>query len=439
MSDKKIKVVWLCHFSNEEVHNHLDLGEGCLKRVIRKIIRKPLNTKVSDFAVWITNGIKEMELFNEVELHVVSPYPYLRESIQEFIINGVSYHFYKNQEELLCARLFKIKGKAKKKEYRKNRKVVSNIICNIQPDIVHLFGAENPYYSLSLLDVSKTIPTIVQLQTLLSDPDFKNNYPINDVSYRMKSTIEQQIIKSATYIGTKATKYRKIIHDTIASDAIILNTTLALEEPLYIEKCDKLYDFVYFAANINKAADLALEAFGRAHQKNPTITLDIIGSYDVNYKTQLDDIIKQFEISDAVVFEGKLLTHDDVLCQIRKSCYALLPLRIDLISGTIREAMSNGLPVVTTDTGKLGTQKLNNKRQNVLISPIGDHQALADNMLRLLYDEQLADTLRQNAFQTRSEVKSNAMVIQKYVEAYKACIDNFNNGTPIPESLTKIN
>jgi glycosyltransferase involved in cell wall biosynthesis len=430
----KIKVVWLCHFSNEQVYNRLDLGDWWFKGIIRKIMRKPLNAKVPDFAIWITNGIREFEKNTEVELHVVSPYPYLKNQIQEFERNGVYYHFFHNEDEDLMKQIMH----SRNKKYHKNRKTISQLIKKINPDIVHLFGAENPYYSLGLLDVPSDTITIVQLQTLLNDKDIQKRYPCFK-DYHYKCEIEQQIITRATYVGTTATKFRKIIHDEICPTAIILNTSLALVEPLFVVKDNKQFDFVYFASNINKAADLAIEAFGRAYQKNPNITLDIIGGYDADFKQQLDETINHYEMKDAVRFEGSLLTHDDVLCQIRKARFALLPLRTDLTSGTIREAMSNGLPVLTTDTGELGTQKLNQKRQNALITPIGDHQALADNMLRLLNDEASANTLRQNAYQTRSEVKSNAMVIQKYVEAYKTCLDNYKNGTPIPETLTKIN
>ena len=238
------------------------------------------------------------------------------------------------------------------------------------------------------------------------------------------------------YVGTPAAKYKEIIRREMNPTAIILNTGLALKDPIVTEQCEKKYDFVYFAANISKAADLAIEAFAIAHKTKPEITLDVIGSYADEYKNQLDSLIDKLRIRDAVTFEGSLPTHEDVLKQIRLSRFALLPLKVDLTSGTIREAMSNGLPVVTTDTGELGTQKLNIKRQNVLISPIGDHQALADNMLRLLEDEDLANTLRQNAYQTRSEVRSNEMIARNYVEAYKACINRSKNGTPLPSSVT---
>ena len=212
-----------------------------------------------------------------------------------------------------------------------------------------------------------------------------------------------------------------------------------MAESINKEAADKEFDFVYYASNIQKACDLAIEAFALARKKSPSITMDIVGGFDSGYKAFLDKRIQELNISDAITFEGSLLTHDDVIRQIRKSRFALLPLKVDITSGTIREAMSNGLPVVTTDTGELGTQKLNLKRQNALISSIGDHQALAENMLRLLNDESLADALRQNAYQTRFEANSNEMVVRRYVDAYKACIDSFKNGTSMSEEFTKMN
>ena len=283
----------------------------------------------------------------------------------------------------------------------------------------------------------KDVITIAQLQTLLNDTDIiKRNPAFQDYSY--KKNIESIIINNVDYIGTIAKKYRDIIRKNIAPKAILLNTSLALTEPIFRTNIVKCYDFVYFAANIKKAADLAVEAFGKAYQQYPSITLNIIGSYELEYKRRLDNIISEYHIENAVTFEGALPSHEDVLNHIRKARYALLPLRGDLVSGTIREAMSNGLPVITTDTGELGTQTLNKKRQNVLISPIGDHQALADNMMRLLNDKELADSLRSNAYQTRSEVKSNEAIIRQYVKTYNACIENYRKHSPLPAELTEI-
>lgn len=433
----KIKVVWLCHFSNCEVHKRLDLQQGWLLGILKSMRRRKVDTDVPEFAIWVTNGIKEFERFEEIELHVVSPYPYLNYNFQEFTLNGIYYHFFKNEDDDVLKQIYRRVFKPHFWKYSENRKRIAYLINKIQPDVVHLIGAENPDYSLGLLDVSHDIVTIAQLQTLLIDPDVKNNNP-HFPMYQYRTGVEKKVIEHADYIGTASSKFRTIIRDGVKSDATFLNTSLALSESIVKDKVKKEFDFVYFAAGLTKAADLALEAFGIVYNQKQEVTLDVIGGCDLSFMRQLESIVEKHNMADAVHFEGMLPTHDDVLRQIRKSKYALLPLRSDLVSGTIREAMSNGIPVLTTDTGELGTQKLNTSLQCALISKIGDHQALADNMIRLLNDDELAEMLRQNAYKMRSAVRSNEDVSRHYMMAYKACLNYQNNGVPIPEELMKL-
>lgn len=433
--NNKIKVVWLCHFSNAFVHEKLTLGDTWFMKIIRKIIHKPLTTEVSEFAVWVTNGIKEFEKIDEIELHIVSPYPHLRPTIQEFDVNGIHYHFFHNEDDSVIKQIYKKNFRNREPRYWKNRRVISKIIKTINPKIVHLIGAENPYYSMGIFDLPLNVITITQLQTLLNNPDFAQQEK-NSISYLNRAKIERQILQRSDYIGTISLKLKNIIQRDIKPDVNFVRTCLPVFEPIVKEHTKKQFDFVYFASNISKAADLAIEAFGRAYQNNHNITLDIIGGYDAVYKQQLDTVLQNYGALQAVSFEGRLPSHEDVLRQIRKSRFALLPLRVDLTSCTVREAMSNGLPVITTDTGELGTQKLNQKRQSVLISPINDHQALANNMMLLLNDEELAETIQQNAYQTRSESESNEAIVRQYVKVYKACVDNQRNHTPLPAELT---
>ena len=435
---KKIKVVWLCHFSNAFVREYLDLHINCLVGFVKRLAHRQISTDVPEFANWISNGIHEFEKIDEVELHIVSPYPHLKTSVQEFKKNGVFYHFFQNEDDAFNSFVYKQLFHPSNYPYRRNCKKIVGIIDRIQPDIIHLFGAENPYYALGLLRCCDRYITIAQLQTLMNDPGFRKNYPISDHEYEYRSSVERVIVQKADYLGSTSPKYRAIVKNTITPNALFLSIGLLLKEPIVKEECEKKFDFVYFAANIEKAADLAIEAFAVAYHKKPDITLDIIGGCSTTFKQTLDRIIEKNGITGAVTFEGKLPTHEGVLQQVRKSRFALLPLKIDLISGTIREAMANGLPVITTDTGEWGTQKLNIIRKNVLITQIGDHQAMADNMLRLIEDNDLGETLRQNAFQSRLEVKSNEVVARKYVQAYKACLDNRWNNKPLPKEVTEI-
>ena len=434
----KIIVVWLCHFSNSFVHEKLDLGSNFFIKIVKRLAGKATTPLIPEFANWITNGIAEMEKMSEVELHVVCPYPNLKNKTQEFSENSINYHFFRSEDAELRIILYKKLFRPSNYNYCRNRSRIHKILDAIQPDIIHLFGAENPYYASALLDNCGKSIIIAQLQTLMNDPIFRDNYPIDSDSYEYRSEIERKLINKADYIATPVEKYRQIIKHVIKPNAQFLNISLALKDPIVMEESDKQFDFVYFAACIDKAADLAIEAFSIAYKERPFIKLDIIGGYDIEFKHYLDYLIRKYGIVDSVTFEGSLPTHNDVLKQIRKSRFALLPLKVDITSSTIREAMSNGLPVATTDTGPLGTQQLNLNRENVLISPIGNHRALANNMVRLLDDNYLAETLRQNAFLTRSEANSNEMTIKRYVETYKACLENYWNKIPFPIEITEI-
>ena len=365
--------------------------------------------KWTDYAVWNANAIKEFEKFNDVELTVVFPHQGIKGRSQNFSLNGVNYICFRSEDDNIISFIKNRFFKNTNNRYLKNRRFVIDVIKEIKPDIVHIIGAENPYYSIAALDVPNEIPCIISLQTLMSDPDFFSNYPISKNEYLYRSGIEAEVIKKCDYICTTVVKFRDIIKKILKPNAVFLDVSLAVGVDIDDSEYKKEYDFVYFAGNINKAADHAIEAFALALKSNPRITLNISGYYSDDYKLFLDNRIKELNIENNVIFTGEKESHDEVLRQIKKSKFALLPLKIDLISGTIREAMACGLPVVTTRTP--GTPVLNEKRESVLISDIGDYQGMADNMIRLIEDEQYAIQIKKNGFQTIRERYQNYKIM----------------------------
>lgn len=427
-----IKVAYICHFSNQAVHSALPLRLSWKDRLLLRLRKKPLTTDVEDSAIWNTNAIEEMKkMRDEVELHVIAPYPYLAEPTYEYVDDCVSYHFYRDDDNLNSF-LQRNVIKFIKLSYRRERKRIMSFIERIQPDVVHIVGAENPYYSLSALDIPKNIPLIVQLQTLLNDPSFEKNYMMGHEYYEYRREIELDILRRADYIGTSVKQFIELINKQLDSPRF-LKVVLALGEPVNVEVGEKKFDFVYFAADIRKAADYAVEAFILASKTHPGITLDIVGGYLPDFRQQLEARLAEHNLLSQVTFEGKLPSHDDVLKQIRYSRFALLPLKIDLVTGTIRESMANGLPVVTTVTP--ATPDLNSKRECVLLSEKGDYAAMAENMCRFLDDEELANRLRTNGGLYMEERVSNATYVRTYVDCYKAVLANKREGTAIPESL----
>ena len=414
---EKLKVAWVCQVSNPEIRENLTYSKNIIDLVFRKIMRKPRH--LDDYGMWITNAIEEFKNFDDIEVHIISLHPYINKKVIDFQKDGVFYHIFKSEDDVTIAGKFinKITGKFVSSNYDKNRQIINDILAKIKPDVIHLYGAESPQYAAFALDVDvdKT-PLLVSLQTLMSDPEFKKNYPISEESYACRANMERLILAHARYLGSTIKEYREFVWREINPEAIFLDTKLLVGEKTHLEKCEKSFDFVYFSLNINKAADLAIEAFAIAKKSLPMIKLLIVGDYDESFKHQLDARMAELGILGSAVFTGKLQTHDDVINEVKKARFALLPLKIDYISGTIREAIACGLPVVTTITA--GTPTLNEKRESVLLSPVGDHEALAANMVRLAESDELANLLVNNALITNDELFGNRGMAQKLHEEY---------------------
>lgn len=419
MEEKKIKVVWVCRVSNNELRKKLCFNNSC-----------DVNN-IKDRAKWNTNAINEFKKFTDIELHVIFPHTSISPELQEFNLDGINFHIFRPEEDTFWFKFRRkiFKGKYETPDYNKNTSIIISLINDIKPDIVHYIGAENPEFSSSALKVDKKYPLLISLQTLMCDPEFKSNYPINDKMYNYRKNIEVNIIKKANFVCCISKHFKDTIKSTISDKIRFLNLSLAVGENINTATSEKQYDFVYYALDINKAADWAIEAFAWAHERRPGITLRIVGGYTTNTKLKFDKRLEELNIAENVTFSGSLPTHDDVIEEVRKARFALLPLKIDLISGTIREAMANGLPIVTTVTP--ATPQLNVTRESVLLSEKGDHKAMAENMLKLLDSKELVEKLKANAFATIKERYDNASKIECWHDAYFEIIKHMNNGSPI--------
>lgn len=432
MKDKKLKVIWICHFSDSKTRAHIKFSPFYYVWVIKKLLGREIGNW-EDKAVWISNAINEFEKFDNISLTIIFPHKGIVGTLQEFSINGIKYKCFRSEDDNLFSLIKKRYFDRWNNKYRKNRELIRRIINEESPDIVHLIGAENPYYSMSFLDVPNELPTVVSLQTLMSDPLFSNNYPISKREYEYRTSIEKDIIKKSTYIACPLAPYIYRIKKDIKDNAIFLNMPLAIGENVDDTYSEKIYDFVYFAASIDKAADVAIEAFALVVRKNRNLRLNLSGYCPASYKVLLDKRIEELNIKDSVIFSGPQPTHDAVIKQIKKSRFALIPLKVDLISGTIREAMACGLPVISTITPM--TPELNDTRESILLSEKGDIKAMAQNMEKVLCDENLATVLSCNAKKTIKEKYSNMAIVANWRKGYYEIMDNFFRGSSFSSDI----
>lgn len=430
---QKIKVLWICSFSTEELRNIIPIQKiGIIERVLYRLLGRN-DFKPKDSAIWNVNAIKEFENFSEIELHILCPVRKLKSEFFNCTLRGVNYHFFLDENSSLIRKIIRQCWTKHTSLFRVNRRRMQTVINIINPDLVHIMGAENPLYSLAALDISRNTPVFLQLQTLITRlvDITKDSTELLDFQY--KSELEKSIILRADYIGAVDPVFAHYIRKHIKHDACLLDTVLAMGNKINRNEKKHETDFVYFSANISKAGDLVIEAFCKAHKEEPNLTLKMIGDYSEAFYQKLCNILETNNAFNSVVFTGLLPTHEDVIKEIRKARCAVLPLRLDLVPNTIHESLANGLPVLTTINE--GTPYLNKKRKTVLLSDIDDVDGLCNNMLLISRDKELYSTLSENSYLTEEEFGSNHERMIKWKNAYMLCLDNFHKGTVLPSNI----
>jgi glycosyltransferase involved in cell wall biosynthesis len=163
------------------------------------------------------------------------------------------------------------------------------------------------------------------------------------------------------------------------------------------------------------------------------VSLNIVGRCLGAYKEFLLKRINGLNLEENIVFNDYFPLHSDMHQHIVQSHFAVLPVKLDIISGSVIEAILLDLPVVTYKT--TGTPYLNRDGESVLIANIGDINTLARQMLKLLNSPSLAQKLRENAKAFVEQEFDNATSAKRLVSNYRAVIDHYHNDAPIPEKL----
>lgn len=426
---QKLKVVWICHFSNKEVRARLPLSKMRIKNIIKTLLGKQITYGYSDFAPWVSNLIKEFEKFDDVELYVISPFSGLTHLTHEFEMNGIFYHFFNPDLPILHFNLLDKFNWGGKLEYLRNRYFVKRFLKKINPDIVNLIGTENPYYSITSLDI-KDLPVYVSAQTVYTNPDRKK---YSDNCLQVRWDIELMIHKKEKYYGCTGRMHRDLILKN-NPEAIIFKMFFPIQRSAQVKVVPKIFDFVFFAGIAKKKGiEDVIDALAIVKKDKKNVSLNVVGRCSDAYKEFLLKRINELELEENIIFNDYFPLHSDMHQHIVQSHFAVLPVKLDIIPGSVIEAILLDLPVVTYKT--TGTPYLNRDSESVLIANIGNIDMLANQMLKLLNSQSLAQKLRENAKAFVEREFDNATSAKRLVSNYRAVIDHYHNDTPVPEEL----
>lgn len=427
----KMKIAIITHFSNKETREKLPLD---YKRRLYLFVNRLFGRKLSknsifygDLSPWVTNTIYELEKRDDIELYVISAHTGMKKSLSDFQIRNVHYFFFNTDFTLFLKRIIKNDDLWRKIE--PNRRRVHKIIKTIQPDIINLIGADGAYFSTTILGIDN-IPVYVSLQTVYSNPQRKLFDTVDSKNW----TTEVEIHKEEKYFGSSGKMHTNLLLDN-NPEAIVFDMKFPPNRFPIIPESYKIYDFVTFAQSCSdkKGTFDAIKAISILKKKYPTITLNVCGSRDNDSIKIMEDIIKKYDLKDNIIFTDFFEKQIDLFYHLKQSKFAVLPIKLDIISGTVIQAMALGLPVVSNITS--GTPELNKEKECVLLCEIDNIEELAQKMMLVYENEELAKKLRVNAYEYYKSHYDPTDSVNKLVEDLNAVYQHFHFGAEIPTHL----
>lgn len=427
---KKKRVAMICNFSNTAVRSHLPLDKRVLFTFARKLLRLPTKgNKYGDVAPWTTNTITYLNEQPDIELCVIAPHSGLKKRVVSFEMENVQYYFVACDFGNLLGKV--IKNAETWIKVNPVGKRINKIVHGFKPDLVVLIGAENAFYAHSILAIQDN-PVLVLCQTIYNNPERAQHSVVDPKC----AYIERRIFDKEKYYGVYSRMHFDLLR-TLSPKANIFKfgypTKADILNPIPTEK---EYDFVNFALSLDlkKGAHDSVKALAIVKKHYPSVTLNLVGGCNSENRKELDALIQELGLEENVVYTPFFEKRSDLFLHIQKSRFAVLPCKLDNVSGTMSQSMQLGLPIVVYKT--TGTPIFNREKPCALIAEKENVNELANHMIALMENPGLADTLKHNARELQEKrieyARHNG---DRLMAILKAVISNHTEGTPISQEL----
>lgn len=397
---KKIKVVWICHFVNSEI-------QKCL----------PLKKNSSEMAPWISILLEELRLVNEIDLHVISPFRWLKKDYS-FSKEGINYYFIKTGMPLFHRHWPRFLKVDLWSNYFINKYKIKKLVNKISPDIINLHGVENAYYSSSIFALKK-YPVLITIQGLHS----LSKYRQSNVLLNSLIRNELKILKEFKYYGIRV-KYLEEYIRSINPKAKFhwFKYPFITSNKLDNISFNKIYDCIFFARiTKDKGIEDLIRAMALVKDKLPSVTLQIVGDCEEKYKKHLLEMINNYDLNSTIIFRGFVKDRKELHMLVALSKVTVLPTYNDILPGTIIESLKIGTPTIAYAAN--GVVDFNSEEEIIKLVVIGDVNNLAQQIINLLTNHHLRILLGVKGKIYADKYFNNKEELKKMIIAYKQIIN----------------
>lgn len=199
--------------------------------------------------------------------------------------------------------------------------------------------------------------------------------PVKLLTWLLYPKADAVVFQTSRALGSFPQKTRRI-GKIIVNPIQVYDTALSVEE--------RNLDRVVTVGRLDRQKNhsMLIEAIDLARRSNPKLVLDIYGEGPDRIK--LEELIKRRNLSECVTLNGNV---SDVHKHLADAGAFALSSDFEGLSNALMEAMSMGLPCVTTNCA--GADDLVEDNVSGIIVPVGDPDAMARAIVRLVSDKEL--------------------------------------------------
>ncbi len=305
----------------------------------------------------------------------------------------VATEWYDENEFVLDPRVTRVHVGLREEDDKKNRvtkfllrvKYLKEFVRKYQPDVLVAFAHRANYRALMAAGNSK-IPVVISIR-------------INPIGYydAFSDTVQIKWLFPKAAGCVYQTQEQKDFFKPYLQDnsRIIMNPI----NPKYFEV--KRWDnpekaVVHHARLVDfKNQPMLVRAFLKVHEKYPDYVLRIYGPDSMDgTKEILEKLIKDNNAENFVLLMGACNTLEQEIPKGEVYAYSS---DYEGMPNSLLEAMAMGMPVVSTDCPCGGPKAVIEDGKNGFLIPVGDEDALADRICRLIEDKELANSFGEEA------------------------------------------
>ncbi|MFA7293896.1 MAG: lipopolysaccharide heptosyltransferase II [Candidatus Omnitrophota bacterium] len=167
-----------------------------------------------------------------------------------------------------------------------------------------------------------------------------------------------------------------------------------------------------------------IKAMARISRVVPRLKIWIVGDAPASkeaYKEEVQVLVRRLGLWHCTEFLGTQRDIPGILAHL--DLVVLATTTHEAFGRVVVEAQASGVPVVATKVG--GVIDIIEDGKNGLLVPPGDHKSMANAILRIYEDTQLARSLAENAYAKIKEKYTVELMVKNTLDVYRDALSNF--------------